>query len=48
MTTPLYPNNCKQWVKADGLLEKLKPKDAVMMDFVDFQLKAQTCMCLLS
>ena len=26
MTTPLYPNNCKQWPKADGSLEKWKPR----------------------
>ena len=45
MTTPLYPNNCKQWLKADGSLEKWKPKDAGQMSFVVFQLKAQTCMC---
>ena len=45
MTTPLYPNNCKQWLKADGALEKWKPKEAGQMSFVVFQLKAQTCMC---
>ena len=45
MTTPLYPNNCKQWLKADGSLEKWKPKDAGQMSFVVFQLKGQTCMC---
>ena len=52
MTTPLYPNKCKQypnkckqWLKADGSLEKWKPKDAGQMSFVVFQLKAQTCMC---
>ena len=45
MTTPLYPNNCKQWLKADGALEKWKPKEAGRMSFVVFQLKAQTCMC---
>ena len=45
MTTPLYPNNCKQWLKADGSLEKWKPKEAGQMSFVVFQLKAQTCMC---
>ena len=45
MTTPLYPNNCKQWLKADGSLEKWNPKDAGQMSFVVFQLKAQTCMC---
>ena len=45
MTTPLYPNNCKQWLKADGSLEKWKPKDAGQMSFVVFQLKAQSCMC---
>ena len=36
MTTPLYPNNCKQWLKADGSLEKWKPKDAGQMSFVVF------------
>ena len=46
MTTPLYPNSCKQWLKADGSLEKWKPKDAGQMSFVVFQLKAQTGMCL--
>ena len=45
MTTPLYPNNCKQWVKADGSLEKWKLKEAGQMSFVVFQLKTQTCMC---
>ena len=40
------PNNCKQWLNADGSLEKWKPKDAGQMSFVIFQLKAQTCMCL--
>ena len=45
MTSPLYPNNCKQWLKADGWLEKWKPKEAGQMSFVVFQLKAQTCMC---
>ena len=45
MTTALYPNNCKQWLKADGALEKWKPKEAGQMSFVVFQLKAQTCMC---
>ena len=28
MTSPLYPNNSKQWMKADGSLEKWKPKEA--------------------
>ena len=46
MTNPLYPNNCKQWRKADGSFEKWKPKDAGQMRFVVFQLKAQTCMFL--
>ena len=36
MTTPLYPNNCKQWLKVDGSLEKWKPKDAGHMSFVAF------------
>ena len=45
MTTPLYPNSYKQWLKACGALEKWKPKDAGQMSFVVFQLKAQTCMC---
>ena len=45
MTTPLYPNNCKQWLKADRSLEKRKPKDAGQMSFVVFQLKAHTCTC---
>ena len=45
MTTPLYPNNCKQWLKADGSVEKWKPKDASQMSFVVFLLTAQTCMC---
>ena len=45
MTTPLSPNNCKQWLKAHGSLEKWKPKEAGQMSFVVFQLKAQTCMC---
>ena len=45
MTTPLYPNNCKQWLKANGSLEKWKTKDTGQMSFVVFQLKAQTCMC---
>ena len=45
MTTPLYHNNCKQWLKADGSLEKWKPKDAGQMSLVVYQLKAQTCMC---
>ena len=45
MTTPLYPNNCKQWLKADGALEKWKHKEAGQMSFVVFQLKAQTGMC---
>ena len=45
MTTLPYPNNCKQWLKADGSLEKWKPKEAGQMSFVVFQLKAQTCMC---
>ena len=45
MTTPLYPNNCKQWLKADGSLEKWKLKEAGQMSFVVFQLKPQTCMC---
>ena len=39
MTTPRYPNNCKQWLKADGSLEKWKPKEAGHMSFVVFQLK---------
>ena len=34
MTTPLYPNNCKQWLKADGSLEKRTPKDAGQMTFL--------------
>ena len=45
MTTPLYPNNCKQWLKVDGSLEKWKPKEAGQMSFVVFQRIAQTCMC---
>ena len=45
MTTPLYPSNCKQWLKVDGSLENWKPKDAGRMSFVVFQLKAQMCMC---
>ena len=45
MTTPLYPNNYKQWLKADGSLEKWKPKEAGQMSFVVLQLKVQTCMC---
>ena len=45
VTTPLYPNNCKQWLKAAGALEKWKPKDPGQMSFVVFQLKAQTWMC---
>ena len=45
MTTPLYRNNCKQWLKIDGSLEKWKLKDAGQMSFVVFQLKAQTCLC---
>ena len=45
MTTLLYPNNCKQWLKFDGALEKWKPKEAGQMSFVVFQLHAQTCMC---
>ena len=36
MPTPLYPNNCKQWPKLDGLLEKWKPKEAGQMSFVVF------------
>ena len=36
VTTHLYPNNCKQWLKADGSLEKWKPKDAGQMSFVFF------------
>ena len=36
MTTPLYPNNCKQWLMADGSLEKCKPKEAGHMSFVVF------------
>ena len=45
MTTPLYPNKCKQWLKADGALEKWKPKDAGQMSFVVFQLKAKKRVC---
>ena len=46
MTTPLYPDSCKQLLKADGSLKKWKPKDTGHMSFVVFQLKAQTCMRL--
>ena len=45
MTTPLHPNNCKQWLKADGSWEKWKPKEAGQMSFVVFQPTTQTCMC---
>ena len=44
--TPLYPNKCKQWLKAGGSLEKWKPKDAGQISFLVFPLKALTCMCL--
>ena len=45
MTGPMYPNNCKHWLQADGSLEKWRPKEAGQMSFVVSQLKAQTCMC---